>query len=67
MSVSPIVWEVVQKTSAQAVKQNNLELAAKTLAAGVEPDFVQKLFKLTDEEFQDLLHKASDQSQVRPL
>ncbi len=50
-----IVWEAIQKANAQAIKQNNLALAANAPADGAEPDIVRKLFKLTDVEFQDLL------------
>ena len=71
MSVSSIVWEVVQKTSAQVREvtreETQLELAAKTLAEGVEPDIVWKVFRLSESEMQKLLDEMTDQSQMRPL
>ena len=65
--MSAIVWGAIQKANAQAIKQNNLALAAKALANGIEPNIIQKLFKLTNVEFQDLLDGTPRFDRPMPL
>ena len=53
--MSSVQYVTIRTERQKAAKQNTLELAAKALAANFDPDKVQTVFGLTDEEFQDLL------------
>lgn len=57
--MSSVQYVTIRTERQKAIKQNNLNLAAKALAANFDPDSVQTLFSLTDEELRDLLANSN--------
>ena len=54
-AMSAIVWEAIQKSNAQAIKQNNLALAAELLTLGVVIGPLMQATGLSEEEIRDQL------------
>ncbi len=57
--MSAIVYEAMQKVSAQVREQERLDFAAKLLADGYDNAFIHRYTNLTDSQIQDLRSRVT--------
>ena len=58
-AMSAIVYEAMQKVSAQVREQERLDFAAKLLADGYDNAFIHRYTNLTDSQIQDLRSRVT--------